>query len=152
MPFGAKVIVEKMRGRDVVERTRPATLFVASTAVLLATLPAAAKEYYVGEPVVQNEMKTVPHYLLLIEMAPIPKGAAMGPNAVHVEVNVHETNGEKHGFKEDEWIPYLTISYTIEKVGTKFKKTGALLAITAKEGIGRFWRRWRNLQMARLNS
>jgi periplasmic iron binding protein len=117
-----------------VGRTIPATLFVASTAVVLATLPAAAKEYYVGEPVVQNEIKIVPHYLLGIEMAPMPKGAAMGPNAVHLEVDVHATNGEKHGFKEDEWIPYLTISYTIEKVGTKFKKAGALLAMTAKDG------------------
>jgi uncharacterized protein involved in high-affinity Fe2+ transport len=126
--------VEKMRGRNVVERTRPATLFVASTAVLLATLPAAAKEYYVGEPVVQNELQIVPHYLLGIEMAPMPKGTAMGPNAVHLEVDVHATKGEKHGFKEDEWIPYLTISYTIEKVGTKFKETGKLLAMTADDG------------------
>jgi uncharacterized protein involved in high-affinity Fe2+ transport len=36
--------------------------------------------------------------------------------------------------KEDEWIPYLTISYTIEKVGTKFKKTEKLLAMTADDG------------------
>jgi periplasmic iron binding protein len=123
-----------MQGRNVVERTRSATLFVASTTVLLATLPAAAKEYYVGEPVVQNELQIVPHYLLGIEMAPMPKGAAMGPNAVHLEVDVHATKGEKHGFKEDEWIPYLTISYTIEKVGTKFKETGKLLAMTADDG------------------
>ena len=116
------------------ERTRPATLFVASTAVLLATSPAAAKEYYVGEPVVQNELQIVPHYLLGIEMAPMPKGAAMGPNAVHLEVDVHATKGEKHGFKEDEWIPHLTISYKIEKVGTKFKETGKLLAMTADDG------------------
>jgi hypothetical protein len=34
-----------------------------------------AKEYYVGEPVAQNEMKIIPHYLLGIEMAPMPKGA-----------------------------------------------------------------------------
>ena len=58
----------------------------------------------------------------------------MGPNAVHLEVDVHATNGRKHGLKEDEWIPYLTISYTIEKVGTKFKKAGALRAMTAKDG------------------
>ena len=123
-----------MRGRNAVERRIPVTLFVASTAVLFAALPGAAKEYYVGEPVVQNELQIVPHYLLGIEMAPMPKGAAMGPNAVHLEVDVHATKGEKHGFKEDEWLPYLTISYTIEKVGTKFKETGKLLAMTADDG------------------
>ena len=37
----------------------------------------------------QNEMKLVLRYLLGIEMAPIPKGAAIGPNAVHLEVDVH---------------------------------------------------------------
>jgi len=109
------------------------TAWVAA-AVLLATLPAAAKEFYVGEPVVQNDMQIVPHYLLGIEMAPMTKSMDMGPNAVHLEVDVHATKDDKRGFKEDEWIPYLTISYTIEKVGTKFKKTGKLLAMTAGDG------------------
>jgi hypothetical protein len=109
-------------------------IWTVATAALLATLPAAAKEFYVGEPVVKNDMQLVPHYLLGIEMAPMTKGMAMGPNAVHLEVDVHATKDDKHGFKEDEWIPYLTISYTIEKVGTKFKKTGTLLAMTAGDG------------------
>ena len=116
------------------KRTTPRTLFIASTVFIFAALPTTAKEYYVGEPIVQNDMQIVPHYLLGIEMAPMPKGAAMGPHAVHLEVDVHATKNEKHGFKEDEWIPYLTISYTIEKVGAKFKKTGKLLAMTADDG------------------
>jgi periplasmic iron binding protein len=116
------------------ERTMSATLLVALTRAVSAAPPAAGKEYYVGEPVVQNEMQIIPHYLLGIEMAPMPKGAPMGPKAVHVEVDVHAAKDEKHGFKENEWIPYLTISYTIEKVGTKFKKTGKLPAMTADDG------------------
>jgi periplasmic iron binding protein len=100
----------------------------------LAALPARAKEFYVGEPVVTNDMQLVPHYLLGIKMAPMTKGMGMGPNAVHIEIDVHATKGDKHGFKEDEWIPYLTISYTIEKVGTHLKKTGALLPMTAGDG------------------
>jgi len=111
-----------------------ATLFAVSAATLLANLPAAAKEFYVGEPIVKNAMQLVPHYLLGIEMEPMVKGMAMGPNAVHLEVDVHATKEDKHGFKEDEWIPYLTISYTIEKVGMKLKKTGKLLAMTAGDG------------------
>ncbi len=117
-----------------VRRATLATLVAAGAAAGLATLPAAAKEFYVGEPVVQNDMQIVPHYLLGIVMSAMPKGTAMGPNAVHLEVDVHATKDEKHGFKEDEWIPYLTISYTIEKVGTKFKKTGKMLAMTADDG------------------
>ena len=35
---------------------------------------------------------------------------------------------------EDAWVPYLTISYTIEKVGSSFKKSGQLLPMIAKDG------------------
>jgi uncharacterized protein involved in high-affinity Fe2+ transport len=104
------------------------------TAALACSLPASAKEFYVGEPVVKNDMQIVPHYLLGIEMEPMPKGMDHGAGAVHLEVDVHATKDEKHGFKEDEWIPYLTIAYTIEKIGTNFKKTGELSAMTAGDG------------------
>jgi uncharacterized protein involved in high-affinity Fe2+ transport len=107
---------------------------VVLAAVVASVTPTAAKEFYVGEPVVKNEMQLVPHYLLGIEMAPMIPGIDMGPNAVHLEIDVHATKDDKRGFKEDEWIPYLTISYTIEKVGSKFKKTGKLLAMTAGDG------------------
>jgi periplasmic iron binding protein len=114
--------------------TRKKRLIAIFAGVVLVTLPAAAKEFYVGEPIAKNDMQLVPHYLLGIEMAPMSPGMDMGPNAVHLEIDVHATRDDKHGFKEDEWIPYLTISYTIEKVGSKFKKTGKLLAMTAGDG------------------
>ena len=73
-----------------------------AAAALAVHLPAAAaKEFYVGEPVVKNDMQLVPHYLLGIEMAPMVKGMDMGPNAVHLEIDVHATKDDKHGFKED---------------------------------------------------
>ena len=116
------------------KRALDAIWIAAPVAALLITLPAAAKEFYVGEPVVQNDMQIVPHYLLGIEMAPMTRHMDMSPGAVHLEVDVHATKDDKRGFKEDEWIPYLTISYTIEKVGTKFKKTGKLSPMTAGDG------------------
>src|SRR5512132_3156664 len=69
-----------------------------------------------------------------IEMEPMPKGAAMGADAVHLELDVHAAKDEAHGFGEDAWIPYLTITYAIEKVGSKFKKSGQLLPMTAGDG------------------
>jgi periplasmic iron binding protein len=113
---------------------KTAALIAASAVALLGNAPANAKEFYVGEPVVKNDMQIVPHYLLGIEMSAMPKGAAMGPGAVHIEVDVHATKDEKHGFGDGEWIPYLTISYTLEKVGSKFKISGRLLAMTAGDG------------------
>jgi len=115
-------------------RFKRASFVIVPAIAGLLTVSAAAKEFYVGEPVVKNAMQLVPHYLLGIEMEPMVKGMAMGKNAVHIEIDVHATKDDKHGFKEDEWIGYLTISYTIEKVGTKLKKTGKLLAMTAGDG------------------
>ena len=112
-----------------------ATLIASAAAILLSRAePSDAKEFYVGEPVVKNAMQIVPHYLEGIEMDPMPKGMDMAKNAIHLEVDVHATKDEKHGFKEDEWIPYLTITYTVEKVGGKFKKTGQLAPMTADDG------------------
>jgi periplasmic iron binding protein len=111
-----------------------AALLAAAAALLLAKSHADAKEFYVGEPIVKNEMQLVPHYLLGIEMAPMTPGMDMRPDAIHLEIDVHATKDDKHGFKEDEWMPYLTISYTIEKVGSKYKTTGKLLAMTAGDG------------------
>jgi uncharacterized protein involved in high-affinity Fe2+ transport len=99
-----------------------------------AASPLSAKEFYVGEPIVKNELQLVPHYLEGIEMDRMPKGMDMDPKAIHLEIDVHATKGEKHGFHEDEWIPYLTIHYRVEKVGGTFKKSGELFAMTADDG------------------
>ena len=109
-------------------------LLAVSFAAACASGAASAKEFYVGEPVVKNDLQLVPHYLLGIEMAPMPKGMNHGNDAVHLELDVHATKDEKHGFKEDEWMPYLTIEYSIEKNGSKFRKTGTLAAMAAGDG------------------
>jgi hypothetical protein len=41
-------------------------------------LPYAA-EFYIGEPVVQDDMQIVPNYLVVIEMDHMPPGGKMGP-------------------------------------------------------------------------
>ena len=112
------------------------SFWLSSLLVLAATIPAlAVQEFYVGEPVVKEGMQIVPNYLTGVEMSPMPAGMAMGKNAVHLEADVHATNAETHGFSEDAWIPYLTISYLLTKEGTPtFKKSGLLLPMTAKDG------------------
>jgi uncharacterized protein involved in high-affinity Fe2+ transport len=107
----------------------------AGAALVLAGIGQAhATEFYVGEPVTRNGMQIVANYLVGIEMSPMPKGAAMGPEAVHLEVDIHAAKDEAHGFAEDAWMPYLTVTYTIEKVDSSFRKTGQLLPMTAADG------------------
>jgi periplasmic iron binding protein len=93
-----------------------------------------AEEFYIGEPVEQNDLQIVPNYLVGIEMDRMPPGMEMGANNIHLEADVHATKNEKHGFPEDAWIPYLTIRYTLTKDGSHFKKTGTLAPMTAGDG------------------
>jgi len=95
---------------------------------------AQAGEFYVGEPIVQDNLQIVPNYLTGIKMDRMPKGMDMSADAIHLEADVHATKDEKHGFSEDAWIPYLTIHFTITKQGSKFKKTGTLAPMTAGDG------------------
>ena len=116
-------------------KTSSFVLVIAAFAFCIGLPPAlSAKEFYVGEPIVKNNLQLVPHYLEGIRMDKMLKGMSMNPKAVHLEVDVHATKGETHGFHEDEWIPYLTIGYRIEKVGGKFKAKGKLFAMTAGDG------------------
>ncbi len=116
---------------------RITTAAVAALALAAAALPrpAAAQEFYVVEPQVKEGIQIVPNYLVGIEMDRMPAGMAMaGPDVVHLECDAHATKDEKHGFSEDNWIPYLTINYVLTKTGTNFKTTGHLFAMTASDG------------------
>ncbi len=107
---------------------------LALAASVLAPSLAMAGEFYVGEPVEQDGLQISPAYLDGIQMDHMPKGASMDPKAIHIEVDVHAAKGETHGFPEDSWIPYLTIHYTVEKLGTPWKHTGTLAPMQAADG------------------
>jgi uncharacterized protein involved in high-affinity Fe2+ transport len=111
-------------------------IFALGAIIALAAFPAlaGAAEFYIGEPVEQDDMQIVPNYLVGIQMDHVPPGMDMGPNTIHLEADVHATKNEKHGFPEDAWIPYLTIRYTLTKDGSKFNKTGKLAPMTAADG------------------
>jgi periplasmic iron binding protein len=108
------------------------------TTVIAVTLAlvrvAAAREYPVGGPVQAHDMEIAASYLVGVEMAPMPPGMAMGPDAVHLETDVHATADNVWGFADGEWIPYLSIDYTLTKEGSDWRAAGRLLAMTAKDG------------------
>ena len=101
---------------------------------LLTASGARAAEYYVGEEVDINDLQVEPNYLTGIEMSRMPEGMAKGHDVIHLEVDVHAAKGEPHGFNEGEWIPYLAVGYTIEKIGSAFRESGHLFAMTAGDG------------------
>ena len=115
-------------------KTRNILASVAALGLLANAHAARATEYYVGDAIEKNNLVIEPNYLTGIEMSRMPEGMASGPDVVHLEVDAHAAAHEPHGFAEKEWIPYLTVGYTIEKIGGGFKKIGHLFAMTAGDG------------------
>lgn len=106
----------------------------AAAGVFLAGPTAEAAEFYMGEPVVKEGMQFSPAYLTGIEMDKHPAGMSMDPKAIHIEIDIHATKDETHGFPEDAWIPYLPVALTVEKAGGGYKKTKVLAAMEAPDG------------------
>lgn len=112
-------------------------LFLRSlTAAAILALPAAAaaREFPIGGPVHAHDMEIAASYLVGIEMAPMPPGMAMGPDAIHLETDVHATADNVWGFGDGAWIPYMKITYRLTKDGTSWSADGTMQAMTAKDG------------------
>jgi periplasmic iron binding protein len=115
--------------------TKKAAILAGFALALAAGIPARAAEFYIGEPVLKNGMLIQPNYLTGIEMEPMPGHSTMGPKTIHLEADIHAAAGETHGFPEGAWMPYVSVTYTIAKVGSPFRATGTLVAMTAKDGL-----------------
>jgi uncharacterized protein involved in high-affinity Fe2+ transport len=103
-------------------------------AALALPVAAFAREYPIGGPVQAHDMEIAANYLVGVEMAPMPPGMAMGPQAIHLETDVHATADNVWGFADGSWIPYLKITYTLTKEGSAWHASGQMLAMTAKDG------------------
>ena len=100
----------------------------------MAGVPGQAREYYVGGPVHVHDMEIVANYLVGITMEPMPKDMPHGSDVIHLEADVHATAENTHGYPDGAWIGYLTVDYTLEKVGTDWRATGTLRPMIAKDG------------------
>ncbi len=99
----------------------------------LAADPAPAAERHIGDAVEKNGLSIGAAYLTKIEMEPAPP-TPHGPNSIHLECDVSAAAGNTHGFSEGDFVPYLTCSYIIEKLGTDWQRGGTMLPMTATDG------------------
>jgi periplasmic iron binding protein len=107
---------------------------LAAACGLLVAPSADAREYFVGGPVHQHDMEIVANYLVGIEMAPMMPHMPTGPDVIHLEADVHATADNVYGYPDGAWVPYLTINYALQKVGTNWKAEGVLHPMEAKDG------------------
>jgi hypothetical protein len=98
-----------------------------------ATAAAAAEETSIGEPFERNGMSVAAAYLSAIDMDPAPAMAA-GEDVIHLECDIAATADNVHGFPEGAWVPYLTCTYLLEKVGSDYRQVGTMLPMTAQDG------------------
>lgn len=106
------------------------------TALLLASAATslAFKEYPAGEPVTVNNMEIAAVYLKPIDMEPRGMGLSAAQSDIHLEADIHATDGNKNGFGAGEWVPYLVINYTLTNLDTGKSQTGAFMPMVAGDG------------------
>lgn len=101
--------------------------------IVAIAAPAFATEVPVGNPIEKNGMNIAAIYLQSVKMAPMLPGMDK-PTDVHLEADIHAVRGNEQGFRDEEWIPYLTISYHLVKLGSEWQTTGSFMPMCANDG------------------
>jgi len=111
--------------------------FIIGTSALLVLAPlpgvAAEGETVIGGPVERHGLSVAAAYLEAIEMDPAPATPA-GADVIHLECDVAAAADNPHGFAEGQFVPYLTCSYVVEKIGGDWRRIGTMLPMTAQDG------------------
>jgi uncharacterized protein involved in high-affinity Fe2+ transport len=103
-------------------------------AALLASLQSSqAAETPIGKHQIVNNMEIGAVYLQPIKMEPAGMMAEPSQSDIHLEADIHATKGNKNGFAEGDWVPYLIVKYELQKVGGK-KISGELMPMVANDG------------------
>lgn len=102
--------------------------------ILAAPSALAFKEYPIGEAQTMNEMEIAAVYLQPVDMEPRGMGLSAKDADIHLEADILATKGNKNGFGEGEWIPYLTIHYTLVNTDTGETQKGAFMPMVAGDG------------------
>jgi uncharacterized protein involved in high-affinity Fe2+ transport len=107
---------------------------LALTASMLGA--AQAGERPAGEPILDRVrgMEIAAVYLEPIDMSPRGMGLSAKNADVHLEADIHALAGNKNGFGAGEWVPYLTISYTLVNDDTHQSQKGSFMPMIAGDG------------------
>ena len=119
----------------------PRPLVVAAVALALATTPALAKEIPIGEPKVLDAagLEVAAVYLQPIEMEPAshegkPLYLPRAKSDIHLEADIHAVKSTAQGFRDGEWVPALTVRYTLKHLDSGQEQSGILHPMVANDG------------------
>lgn len=115
-------------------QTPDATTAAPGEAAPGAAKPAGFREYPIGEPVEQNQMRIAAVWLPSIQMDGMVD--ASGAEMIHLEADIHATEGNPNGFAKDEFVPYMKISYKILPAkGGEPVHQGEFMPMVASDGL-----------------
>lgn len=107
---------------------------------ILISMSAFAQEYPMGKPIIKNSMEISGVYLPPITMDTDGMDHSnmhlpASKSDVHMEADIHATEGNPNGFAEGDWIPNLNIEYTITKLSKgSYSHSGKFMTMIANDG------------------
>lgn len=105
--------------------------------LFISCVPAVALETPIGLSHTVNGMEIAAVYLQAIEMEPKDGPFAMlarEKSDIHLEADIRAVEGNPNGFAAGEWVPNLTINYTLIKLDTNQKIEGHFMPMVASDG------------------
>lgn len=111
--------------------SRALTVLVGITG--FASLSAQAAEFPIGQAVERNGMEIGAVYLQPVVMAPHLPGMDSLTD-VHLEADIRAQKDNTNGFGPGEWVPYLGITYRLNKAGDDWTSFGTFMPMVANDG------------------
>ena len=98
-----------------------------------ATGAAPVRERPIGIDVTRNHLRIAASWYPAVRVAGAP---APGPGEIDLVAHVHATEGNPNGFAKGEWLPYLSIRYTLTPSDPRIVRTstGTFRPLLAAEG------------------
>lgn len=110
-----------------------ATMVGLALVALVPMRTASAAETAIGTPFTMNGMTIGAVYLQSVMMEPMMPGMHEAAD-IHLEADIHADKGNKNGFGPGDWIPYLGITYRLQKIGTTWETFGEFVPMVASDG------------------
>ncbi len=101
--------------------------------------PAGFREYPIGDDVERNQIRVAAVYLPPVQMEGMRDASSSA--LIHLEADIHATEGNRNGFAKDEFVPYLRVRYTIVPSGalesgkTSEPIQGTMMPMVARDGL-----------------
>jgi uncharacterized protein involved in high-affinity Fe2+ transport len=101
--------------------------------------PAGFREYPIGDELERNRMEIRAVWLPPVAMEGMSEPASS--SMIHLEADVHATEGNPNGFALGEFVPYMLVRYTVVPVDAATKAAyaqpieGAMMPMVARDGL-----------------